>query len=208
MSLKKNYNRIVFLIILGSVFFFRGCDPKTERVEPSVHEFLLTDSNALSLVKAKYNPAAKNAFYRPFNESEIYGVACTEEVNTIAEWGIRFVLLKPVSDSIEVVYKSSVLEGSLSEAVLKSVRINNFNYDFLYYNSGAYFIGSGGGDVYLYMVDFNMQVIYQVYGEVTSNGSLVLHLSGNIPEEIKDFFISELRAEYSSLIIGSPDGGN
>lgn len=205
MSLKKPIKNILVFLSACILLCTAGCDPGKQNPDAAVESNTINGKGILEYTRLKYNPNAHNAFYGVFLDAEKYAAVTVEEVSNISDWGIRFVLLNPVNDTLEVVYTSSILEGSLQESILKPCRIKNFDYDMLYYNSGSYFLGSGGGDVYVYLADFERKIIYQAYGEVNNDGALILHIYSNLPEEVYGFIISELKTNFSSLIINHTD---
>lgn len=57
----------------------------------------------------------------------------------------------------------------------------------------------------MYVADFQNKVIYHIYGEVTANGTLVVHETRDMPKAVNDFLLKEIRSDYPSLVIGSKD---
>lgn len=109
MSLKKNCKRIFFLVAVCLSILSSGCETKNEHPVASKHDSLQTEGGALQFLIKAYDTSAKNAFYKPFS-AEQYAIAYLDEVNNVSDWGIRFVLLKPIGDTLETAYESSVLE--------------------------------------------------------------------------------------------------
>jgi hypothetical protein len=75
----------------------------------------------------------------------------------------------------------------------------------MYYNSQDYFLGSGGGEVFSYIIDFNNKKTY--YAHLFSEGkkvSLFLSVNIDIPE-IKDFFTSAFKKDYPGLVLVTKD---
>lgn len=75
-----------------------------------------------------------------------------------------------------------------------------FDYELIYYNSQDYFLGSGGGEVYSYLINFNEGKTYFAHLVDEPGKSASLFLSENIDIiEVKNFFISNFKRDYPAV---------
>jgi hypothetical protein len=150
-------------------------------------------------------PDTKFAYKGDFDRDSVIEVAAGTEIENKNEWGIQFYLLKLSKNKLKIDYKTKLLNGSFKESLTKKIKFPSVDYELVYYNSQDYFLGSGGGEVYSYIVDFNNQKAF--YAHLFSEGKKVsLYLSDNIEnEEIKNFFIANFKRDYPNLAMASKD---
>ena len=143
----------------------------------------------------------KFAYKGDFDKDTVIEIAAGTEIENKNEWGIKFYLLKLEKNKLQTVYQTNLLSGSFKESLTKKIKFPEFNYEFLYYNSQDYFLGSGGGEVFSYIIDYKNKKTF--YAHLFSKGEqMSLFLSGNIDNpEIKNFFISNFKRDYSNLKI-------
>jgi hypothetical protein len=120
--------------------------------------------------------------------------------------GIKFYLLKQgEQDTFAVSFESDLLNGSFRQSLTKKIKFPQYNYELLYYNSQDYYLGSGGGEIYSYIVDFSLREVYSAH-LVIEKGGTDLYLSKNIHDpELKNFYISYFKKDYPNLKLLSKD---
>jgi hypothetical protein len=139
------------------------------------------------------------------NDTTIQKVAGVE-VSDQDVWGIKFVHFKVERDSLIKVYETSLLDGSFSESKVEKYTVDGIDYELIYYNSLDYFLGSGGGEVFSYMVDLKNKETYYAHLVSEPGRGTSLFLSENITNpEIKNFFLRNFRNDYPSLKLVSED---
>lgn len=186
-----------FLVLVS----FTGCNPEKEQPADSLHEYLKEGENARLFLEKNLKKNLPYGFYLPLLVNDNYRLCYLEEEDNFAEWGIRFVLAE-LKDSLPVtVYTSPVMDGSLKESEVRPVRLAGYSYDFLFYNSGSYFLGSGGGEVYSYLADLQEKTFTPGFLQVTSQGAVTLSLPADIPAVMKEFFVKEFKKDYPSLSV-------
>ena len=72
--------------------------------------------------------------------------------------------------------------------------------ELIYYNSRDFYTGSGGGDVFLYLINMGKKQIYYAHLIVNRTTGAALFLSDNIEDPMmKKFFISYFKKDYAGL---------
>lgn len=203
--LSNKYFCLTYIFIISVLLFSCGDDESSKsKVEP-VADFGNPEA-VMKEAEKTLGPDTKFAFKGSFDKDSVIEVAAGLEIENQDNWGIKFALLKLVKNKLETVYKSDLLEGSFNESLMRKIKFPDFDYELVYYNSQDYFMGSGGGEVFSYIVDFNNRNIY--YAHLFSEGEEVsLYLSENTDNypEIKSFFSRIFRKDYANLKITSQD---
>ena len=146
------------------------------------------------------------AYKGNYDQDTSVEIASGIEINNSKEWGIKFNLMKYNNGLLKTVFQSDLLDGSFSESLVKKINLPAYNYDLIYYNSLDYFLGSGGGEVYSYIVDYDSSQVYYAHLIIEQSESISLFLSGNIKnKEVKNYFIKNFMNDYPSLKIISKD---
>jgi len=191
------------LIGLTFLFVMISCSDKQEKIP--VVDFQ-NNSQLLEIVKKHYNKEAQVAFGGMFDETGKQFIAAGLEINNSDEWGIMFVFLEKIGDELKVIYETDILDGSLKESFANKIKFASFDYDLLYYNSQGYFLGSGGGEVFSYIVDLEMKQVYYAHLVVESETATSLFISDNTTnKELINFFTVTLKKDYPNLKIVDED---
>lgn len=139
----------------------------------------------------------KFAYKGRYNEDTVIEIAAGTEVQNPKEWGIKFILLKSEGNNFTTIYQTPLLNGSFSKCLVQKIKFPMFNFELIYYNSQGYFLGSGGGEVFSYIVNFNAGKTYYAHLVDEPGKPVSLYLSDNIDvDEIKNFFISNFKRDY------------
>jgi hypothetical protein len=196
--------KIFVFILLTLPVIFLSCGDREPEIDPAVQynspDFVLTQAkNAVS-------ENVKTAFKGTFDEDTVLEVSAGEEIVNDINWGIKFYLLKIDGKKLKVDTETELLEGSFTDCLFRKIKFPGYNYELLYYNSQGFFLGSGGGEVFSYIIDFNKEETYTAHLFTNTDGSVSLFLSDNIDEtEIKNFFLSNFKKDYPALQIVSED---
>ncbi len=124
-----------------------------------------------------------------FNQDTTKKFAAGTEINKPDEWGIRFYLLKQVDGGLKAVDSTGPLEGSFTDALVRKEKLPSRDFDVIYYNSLDYYLGSGGGEVFSYLVDFSEGQTYYAHLFTEKGSRISLFISGNATPEITNYFI-------------------
>ena len=147
----------------------------------------------------------KFAYKGNFDKDSVVEIAAGTELENKSEWGIQFYLLKLEKNKLEKAFQTNLLKGSFKESLTKKIEFPSFNYELIYYNSQDYFLGSGGGEIFSYIIDFKNQKTFYAHLFIEKQ-KISLFLSNNIDSsEIKNFFIANFKRDYPNLQIVSKD---
>jgi hypothetical protein len=197
--LLKDKTLAVFLIIITGLF--AGCGNKKE-VKPVTSETLNPNNSQqlLDFIKLNINKNIQRVFYSNFDPDADKEVAAAEEISNKEVWGIKFYFYKLGNKKLVPVFETQLLQGSLFKSANMPLKLNDFKYDFLYYNSQDYFLGTDGGEIFSYLIDVSQRQVYYAHLLVLPDKPVSLFLSKNITNnELKNFFISLFKTDYPGL---------
>ncbi|GAB6283180.1 MAG: hypothetical protein STSR0008_19370 [Ignavibacterium sp.] len=212
LSLNK---KIVFIIafLFGILLFFISCDKEnkdseqTDKTNLYEQESLKKFLNKHSIKDFQY--AVYDKFLDSSSQKEIdskANIIIGKEIMNQDEWGIKFLLYTNKNDSLVKIYESKLLDGSFTESKVEPIQFPDYNYKLLFYNSQDYFMGSQGGEVFSYIIDFNLKEIYYAHLFIIQGKPISLYLSDNIKNEtIRKYFVSVFTNDYPNLTIAKND---
>jgi len=148
----------------------------------------------------------KFAYKGFFDKDSVIQIAVGKEITSKDKWGIKFFFLKQDDDELKSVFETDLLEGSFNESLVKKIKFPSLDYELIYYNSGDYFLGSGGGEVFSYIVDFSNNQVYYAHLFLEPKKKFSLFLSDNIENpDIKELFIRTFKKDYPELSVVASD---
>ncbi len=194
---------VCLIVIL--IFIFPSCGEKKEDEQKPVFSF--TDSAMVrSETKKVLGDDVKFIAVGNFDEDSLLEVAAGIEFAENNNWGIKFFLLELENNKLVNKYETALLDGSFKESFVKKIKFPKFNHELLYYNSQDYFWGSGGGEVFAYIINFASRETYYAHLFSESRRRVELFLSKNITEpDLKKFFVSAFKKDYPELNLASED---
>lgn len=199
--LSNNYKRGLFTLafLLGII----SCSDKQEKIPVIDFE---NKVQVLDVVKNHYNKETQVAFSGLFDETGKQYIAAGFEINNADEWGIKFEFLEKSGNEFILKYESELLDGSFKESFVDKIQFSSIDYDLVYYNSQGYFMGSGGGEVFSYIVDFENKQVYYAHLFVESESLTSLFISENTQnKELINFFTLTFKKDYPNLKIVEDD---
>jgi hypothetical protein len=201
--LSSNKYYLILIIIISAFLSSCGSDEDAEksRVRPNYEDPEVLMSEAQRVLGENVRFAYKGVFLPDTSVQIVTG----EEVETSDAWGIKFYLLKLKNNKLEKVFESELLEGSFRDAMIKKIKFPDFENELLYYNSQDYFLGSGGGEVFSYIINFEENEIYYAHLFSGTTSGISLYLSENTGENLKNFFVSNFRRDYPDLKLAATD---
>lgn len=203
------YTKKIFIaaFVFVSIILISSCKKSDEKIEDNKTKLVSLDSAAVNNgIKKLLNDKQKFILKGNYDSDSSNEYASGIEVNEGNNWGIKFVLLKIKNNQVQKVYESKLLDGSFSSSVVKKMRFVNSKNDVLYYNSQDYFLGSGGGEVFSYIIDFSKDEIYYAHLFSEYQKTPELFLSKNMTDsEQRSFFISNFKNDFPNLKLSSED---
>lgn len=191
-------NKIKVIVLLTTSLII-SCSDKKENVPQFDFE---NKTQVIDVLKKHFNNDVETGLSGMFDESGKQLLAAGREISNSDEWGIKFAFLEKKGSSLELLYETDILEGSFKESFFDKIKISPIDYDLLYYNSAGYYLGSGGGEVFCYLVDLVNKQVYYAHLVVESESSISLFISENTDKkEIKNFFILNFKKDYPNLTI-------
>ena len=202
MLLNKYFTALFFI----SLFFLASCgDSNKEKKDKAPLKDYNDSSVQLKEAKNLLGEQVKVTFIGNFDGSINQEIAAGSEINTKEEWGIKFISIDVSGEKPKKVFESNLLEGSFEDSRLEKLNLPTKNYDLLYYNSRDYFMGTGGGEIFSYIVDFDEKEIYNAH-LVVGNQKVSLYLSENINDDsVRKFFLDTFKKDFPTFILVSKD---
>lgn len=192
--LSNKYFKII--IFLSTVFLITSCD-KDEAL-PRIDYDNKNQLKELSQRVHEENVVA--AFGGFFDDSPRRKIASVVELDGMTGWGIKFSLIEEIEGKLQKVYESEILSGSKNDSFLDKIKFPTYDYELLYYNSQAYFMGSGGGEIFAYIINFEDRQTYYAHLIVETKKPVSLYVSDNIPsKDIRNFLIQIFKKDYPGL---------
>jgi hypothetical protein len=196
----------LFILIFSLAYISCGeKDSQPDGDEGSTEDFNNPEF-VLQKAKALLGDDIKFAYKGTFDSDTVIQIASGIEILDSEQWGIKFVHLKKSGKKFENVFESNLLDGSFKECLVQKIKFPSFDYELVYYSSLDYFIGSGGGEVFSYLVNFNQKEIFYSHLISEPGQAAALFLSENITmPEVRNFFISNFKREYPALQVVKAD---
>ncbi len=193
-------NKIICLSFIISLLLLINCSGKKEKPIP---KFNFEDKNqVLEIVKNHFDKDISMVFIGNFdNSNQLSVVACAEKMDSI-NWGIKFYHLFQNNNQIENKYETEILSGSLKESMIDKIKIADKPFELIYYNSLNFFMGSGGGEIYSYIIDFNEKQLYYAHFVDDIEYPASLFISDNAKDlKLRNFIIANFKRDYPNLKI-------
>lgn len=190
--------------IFSFIFFFVliSCSEKENKIPVIDYK---DKTQLLSVVKSNFNKDVQVVFGGMFDETGKDIIAAGWEIENADEWGIKFVFLQQEGDKLINKFETDLLDGSLKESVNNKIKFSSFDYELLYYNSGSFFMGSAGGEVFTYVIDLQNKQVYFAH-LVAAAKSTSLFISKNTEnKEIRNFFQQIFKKDHPTLKLVDTD---
>ncbi len=206
LRLLLNNRNLFFTVILFSVIFY-SCGGK-KGGENEGNKKIDFENPQVVLQQAK-NVSGNNvefAYKGKFDDDSNIEIAAGLEVQNSKEWGIKFELLKMKDGTLKKTFESPLLNGSFRKCLFQKIKFPMFNYELVYYNSQDYYLGSQGGEIYSYIVNFKEGRIYYAHLISGPGRPISVFLSKNIDVPgIKNFFMSIFKKDFPSFTVVDKD---
>ena len=193
-----------YTILLLLVIVVTGCDKKTGEGPLPINnkdnsEELIKGLN--SILNSEVNFALRGNFTGDSTQEVVSGT----EILTKKEWGIKFHLFVIKEDKPEKKNDSKLLDGSFKDCKVEKLNLPGVDHDLVYYNSLNYFMGSAGGEIYSYIIDFKEQKTYYAHLVSEPGKPVYLFLSVNNNQEVFNYFTLLFKKDFPVFKIASKD---
>ena len=200
-------NKYLFLLFFIFFFILNGCNKKTEKVDTNI--LLKKYNSQVFLLKKVQEVLGKDVYFAVkgnFDNKNNLEIAAVKEINKIDTAGIQFFLLGLKETDLSVISSTKILRGSLTKSFTNKIKFPFFNYELLYYNSNDYYIGSGGGEQFSYIINFKENETYYSHLVSVSKKLGQIYISKNIKrKEIKNFFLSNAKRDFPNIKVSATD---
>ena len=189
-------------VLLIFIFIF-SCSDKQEKIP--VIEYG-NKARVLEVVKKHFNKDVGIAIGGMFDETGKQFIAIGSEINNSDDWGIKFAFIEKSGEEFDLKFETDLLEGSLKECFVDKIKFASIDHDLVYYNSQGYYLGSGGGEVFSYIIDLENKQVYYAHLVIESEISTSLFISDNTnSNELINFFTMTFKKDYPSLKLVNDD---
>jgi hypothetical protein len=187
-------------LIISILLFIFSCGEKIKNINFDDPRAVRNVANKLLEDNVKFS---SSGYFSSDSARSI--VAGTESLDS-DQFGIFFTLIDFVDDELKPVYTTESLNGSFDKCIVDKMKFSSDASEMIYYNSKDYYLGTGGGDVYLYIINFVNREVYYAHLMVEKSIGVSLYLSDNIDDpSMKQFFVSYFKKDYHALRIVRSD---
>lgn len=201
MLLNKYFSAVLFIFLA----FLLSCGDSDEKKNKAPLKDFGDPAVQLREAKSLLGDNARITFIGNFDKDDNEEIVAGSEISTKDEWGIKFTSININSEKPEKIFETRLLEGSIEESRIEKLNLSSKDYDLLYYNSLDFFMGSGGGEVFCYIIDFNEKEAYYAH-LVADNKKVSLYLSDNIKnDDVRQFFLNTFKRDFPTYILVQQD---
>ena len=186
-----------YLLFVTSIFISVSCD---KGYEPPPHNLFEDQTQVLEVARETVGERVSFSASGYFESDSVKSICAGVEETSNNQFGIKFSLVSWKEGEFVHQYTSGLLEGSFDGCIVDKIKFSEIPNELIYYNSKSYFMGSGGGEVFLHVVDLNKRKVYSAHLITAARGPATLDLSDNIDiPMLRTFFVSYFRRDYPSL---------
>ena len=190
------------LLLITSIFIIVSCN---KGYEPPPHNLFEDQRHVLHAARETVSERVTFAASGYFESDTVKSICAGVEETSNNQFGIKFSLVSWKEGEFVHQYTSGLLDGSFDGCIVDKIKFSDIPNELIYYNSKSYFMGSGGGEVFLHVIDLNKRILYSAHLIAASHGSATVELSDNIDiPMLRTFFVSYFRKDYPSLIVIKP----
>jgi hypothetical protein len=201
-------NKIYYIaVLLIFALFLSSCGKKKKTANVNFVSKFKDPAFVLKETKDVLGPDTKFAKAGTFDKSAGIEAAGGTEVSVQDQWGIKFFFLKLEDDKLKTVFETNLLKGSFNGCLVNKIKFPQFNYELVYYNSQDYFLGSGGGEIFSYVINFNEKQVYYAHLVIEQGKPTSVFISDNTKqaELIREFFLANFKRDYPTFQIVDKD---
>ncbi len=185
------------LLFVTLIFIIVSCD---KGYEPPPHNLFEDQRQVLQAARETVSERVTFAVSGYFESDSVKSICAGVEETSNNQFGIKFSLVSWKEGEFVRQYTSGLLDGSFDGCIVDKIKFSDIPNELIYYNSKSYFMGSGGGEVFLHVIDLNKRKVYSAHLITASRGPATVELSDNIDiPMLRTFFVSYFRRDYPSL---------
>ncbi|MBI2419820.1 MAG: hypothetical protein HYV28_18300 [Ignavibacteriales bacterium] len=150
----------------------------------------------------KLHAKAFGILFGNFTDSSksICAILLKMESKDLKNLSIAFVDTALINSENFVLYVTEPLEGDPDNTELTSVRLTDIPHPIVYFNTGDFLMGTGGGEVFHYLIDAAKEQIYPAHFIADKSSGFGLYLPPQSRAAvIQDFFHAKVSKQYSPL---------
>lgn len=197
--------KLLFISLI--IFSFSAC--RTEKEDPAKlisggkleSRFEKLEGN--SLLEEASSLLGEDVFYASLNyytdSSEKSLAVISTEIKNKTTYGVKFTLVEFKDDLAEVKFSTEFLDGIRETSDFGLKEFYDIDKTFLFYNSRSSFIGSGGGELFLYLFDLETAELFTYYF-IEENRKVKIELSENLKSEPNIFLREWFSIEAQKVI--------
>jgi hypothetical protein len=199
--LNKPAKKIFQIVII--LFFIISCSDKGSKIPVLNYQ---NKTQLLEVVKNHFDKNSFVAFGGVFDESGKQSVVVGREIENSKDWGIKFTQLEVVDNEFKVKFETNLLDGSFKQGFVDKIKFSSFDNELIYYNSRDYYMGSGGGEIFCHIIDFEAKQVYSAHLVIEPSTSVSLFISENTDsKELRNFFMLTFKKDYPDLKVFDKD---
>ena len=193
-------NKKSLLVLFLGLLLLNSCTEKKQNTDLVKLKNSYNDpSFVLGQAKAILGNDVKQTFKGRFDRDTVIEVIAGTEVEKQTEWGIRFNFLKLINGKLTKAWQTGLLPGSFKGSLCDKIKFPSFDHELVYYNSKDFYLGSSGGEVFTYIINFQDHKTYSAH-LVNEGRGVSLYISHNIDvPEIHNFFFGIFKKDYPNL---------
>ena len=193
-------NKSILILIVIIYLLTCSCGEKIKNVNFDDPKAVRNVANKLLEENVKFSSAGY------FSSDSTRSIVAGIESSGTNQFGITFSLIDFADGEFTVVYNTEILNGSFDKCIVDKMKFSSDKTELIYYNSKDYYLGTGGGDVYLYIINFVKKEVYSAHLMVERIAGASLYLSDNIDSpNMRQFLISYFKKDYHALRIVQTD---
>lgn len=176
--------------------------------EPPPHNLFEDQKQVLQVARDIVSERVSFSTSGYFETDSVKSIIAGVEESSNNQFGIKFTLISWRDGEFVNQFTTGLLDGSFAKCIVDKIKFSEIQNELIYYNSKSYFMGSGGGEVFLHVIDFNKRKVYSAHLITASSGPATVELSENIDVPIVSrFFVSYFRKDYPSLRVLESENG-
>ncbi len=181
------------------IILFSSCKRTVQNNPPDIQEQTISVSID-SLISRKFGTTSFKKLNLSGTAVGLQNFALCYEPKMRKGGGIILALVSISKDSINVLFSSSLLDGSAENTSIAVINTpNDTTNKYIYFDTGDYLLGSSGGEMYIYLISINSPSLVMAHLIVESSAPPKLFIDSNCPTAITKYLVNKSRADFPNL---------